>query len=182
MTINRHLSLHLPDFFRRLGPVYGWCTFAFKRIMESSSPSASTRTISSVSRTIPASDTFIDGAGELEGHLHANAPQKRQSSCKEDRPSGKRRRRGGRHFAYSSYGIQPKNFHAIQRDIEGRFACGWDGRKGGQSRLLDGWPGRVFLARRYLRGLMEVHPSMLPGRSRPFSATDIARRYPEEKL
>jgi hypothetical protein len=28
---NHHLSLHLPDFLRRLGPVHGWWTFAFER-------------------------------------------------------------------------------------------------------------------------------------------------------
>ncbi|KAJ3530036.1 hypothetical protein NMY22_g8740 [Coprinellus aureogranulatus] len=31
LTINHHLSLHLPDFLRRLGPVHGWWTFAFER-------------------------------------------------------------------------------------------------------------------------------------------------------
>lgn len=31
LTLNHHLSLHLPDFLRRLGPVHGWWTFAFER-------------------------------------------------------------------------------------------------------------------------------------------------------
>ncbi|KAF6741021.1 hypothetical protein DFP72DRAFT_995748 [Ephemerocybe angulata] len=31
LTVNHHLSLHLPAFLRRLGPVHGWWTFAFER-------------------------------------------------------------------------------------------------------------------------------------------------------
>lgn len=31
LTINHHLSLHLPDFLRRLGPVHGWWAFPFER-------------------------------------------------------------------------------------------------------------------------------------------------------